>query len=83
MATTILVTCAVAVTLAFIVLVFQAVQTLIQVRHTAKAVEYLALNADGKLTALDPIIAGAKSLSNSVSAGWFRAAQFVYGLFRK
>jgi len=80
---TILVTCAVVVTLAFVALVVQAVLTLQQVRHTAKAVEYLALNADGKLTALDPIVTGIKSVSNAVSNGWFRAAQSVYGLFSR
>jgi uncharacterized protein YoxC len=80
---TILVVCAVIVTLAFVALVVQAVLTLQQVRHTAKAVEYLALNADGKLTALDPVIGGIKSVSDAVSAGWFKAAQAVYGLFSR
>jgi len=80
---TILVICAVIVTLAFVSLVVQAVLTLQQLRHTAKAVEYLALNADGKLTALDPVISGVKSVSNAVSAGWFKAAQMVYGMFAR
>ena len=80
---TILVICAVIVTLAFVSLVVQAVLTLQQLRHTAKAVEYLALNADGKLTALDPVISGVKSVSNAVSAGWFKAAQLVYGMFAR
>ncbi len=56
----ILTTCAIIVTLAFVALVAQAILTLQQLRHTAKAVEYLALNADGKLTALDPLITGVK-----------------------
>jgi len=80
---TILVVCAIIVTLAFVALVVQAVLTLQQVRHTAKAVEYLALNADGKLTALDPIITGVKSVSNAVSNGWFKAAELVYGMFKR
>ena len=79
----ILVICAVIVTLAFVALVIQAMLTLQQVRHTARAVEYLALNADGKLTALDPIITGVKSVTNAVSSGWFRAAQAFYGFFSK
>ncbi len=77
----ILVICAVIVTLAFVSLVVQAILTLQQVRHTAKAVEYLALNADGKLTALDPIVNGIKTVSNGISAGWFSVARTVYGLF--
>ena len=44
--TTILVACAVTATLAFVALAAQAICTLRQVRHTARAVEYLALNAN-------------------------------------
>lgn len=79
----ILVTCAIIVTLAFVALVVQAVLTLQQLRHTAKAVEYLALNADGKLTAMDPVIGAVKTVSNAVTAGWFKAAQTIYGLFSR
>ncbi|MGD9643934.1 MAG: hypothetical protein AB7V08_14515 [Elusimicrobiales bacterium] len=79
----ILTTCAIIVTLAFVALVAQAILTLQQLRHTAKAVEYLALNADGKLTALDPLITGVKSVTDAVSSGWFKAAQAVYGLFTR
>lgn len=79
----ILTVCAVIVTLAFVALVAQAILTLQQVRHTAKAVEYLALNADGKLTALDPVIGAVKSVSSAVSTGWFKVAQTVYGLFAR
>lgn len=78
---TILITCAVIVTLAFVALVAQAIMTLAQVRHTARAVEFLALNADGKLTALDPIVNGIKAVSNGISSGWFAAARTFYGLF--
>ncbi|MDD5208202.1 MAG: hypothetical protein PHV36_02335 [Elusimicrobiales bacterium] len=83
MDTTLLTVCVVVVTLAFVALVVQAVLTLQQVRHTAKAVEYLALNADGKLTALDPVIGAVKSVSGAVSSGWFKLAQTVYGLFSR
>ena len=83
MDSTLLTICVVGVTLAFVALVVQAVLTLQQVRHTAKAVEYLALNADGKLTALDPVIGAVKSVSGAVSSGWFKLAQTVYGLFTR
>jgi uncharacterized protein YoxC len=78
---TILTVCAVTVTLAFVALAAQAIVTLRQLRNTARAVEYLALNADGKLTALDPVIGAVKTVSGAVSSGWFRLAQTVYGLF--
>ena len=80
---TILVVCAVTITIAFVALAAQAIVTLAQVRNTAKAVEYVALNADGKLSALDPIVEAVKTVSNGVSSGWFRVAQAVYGLFSK
>ena len=80
---TILTVCAIIVTLAFVTLVTQAILTLQQVRLTAKAVEYLALNADGKLTALDPVIGAVKAVSGAVSSGWLKLAQTVYGLFAR
>ena len=78
-----LVICAVTVTVVFVALAVQAILTLAQVRNTAKAVEYLALNADSKLTALDPIVNAVKTVSSGVSSGWFRIAQAFYGLFVK
>ena len=81
--TTILTVCAVSATLAFVALAAQAICTLRQIRHTARAVEYLALNADGKLTALDPIVRAIQTVAGGISSGWFRAAQIIYGLFAK
>jgi len=81
--TTILVACAVTITLAFVALAAQAICTLRQVRHTARAVEYLALNADGKLTALDPVVNAVQTVASGISSGWFRMAQTVYKLFKK
>ena len=80
---TIFVVCAVTVTLAFVALAVQAILTLRQVRHTAKAVEYLALNADGKLTALDPMVNVAQAVASGISSGWFRAARAIFGFFSK
>jgi hypothetical protein len=79
--TTVLVVCAVVATLVFAALAAQAIVTLRQIRHTARAVEYLALNADGKLTALDPVVNAVQTMAEGVSSGWFRAARMVYGLF--
>ena len=80
---TILIICLILATVAFVALAVQAILTLQQVRHTARAVEYLALNADGKLTALDPVIDGVKSVSGAISSGWFKLAQMAYGLFSR
>ena len=81
--TTLFAVCAVTVTVAFVALAVQAIFTLRQVRHTAKAAEYLALNADGKLTALDPVVNAAQTLAGGISSGWFRVAQMIYGFFSK
>ncbi|OGS12855.1 MAG: hypothetical protein A2234_01240 [Elusimicrobia bacterium RIFOXYA2_FULL_58_8] len=80
---TILIICAVTATLAFVALAIQAILTLQQVRHTAQAVEFLALNADGKLTALDPVMDTLKSVSGAFTSGWFKIAQAAYGLFAR
>ena len=80
---TVLIICAVTATLAFVALAIQAVLTLQQVRHTARAVEFLALNADGKLTALDPLVETVRSVSGAFSSGWFKIAKSVYGLFSR
>ena len=80
---TILIVCAVTVTLAFVALAIQAVLTLQQVRHTARAVDFLALNADEKLTSLDPVVETVKSVSGAISSGWFKMAKAAYGLFSK
>ncbi|HNW45624.1 MAG TPA: hypothetical protein PKI19_14075 [Elusimicrobiales bacterium] len=79
----IIIVCIVTATLAFVALAIQAVLTLQQVRHTARAVEFLALNADGKLTALDPVVETVKSVSGALSSGWFKIAQTVYGFFAR
>lgn len=80
---TILVVCAATVTVAFVALAVQAILTLKQIRLTAKAVEYLALNADGKLAALDPLVEAAQSVAGGISSGWFKAARMIYGFFAK
>ncbi|HBB68068.1 MAG: hypothetical protein A2X28_05695 [Elusimicrobia bacterium GWA2_56_46] len=80
---TIFVVCAVTATLAFVALAAQAILTLRQLRQTAKAVEYLALNADGKLTAMDPVVDAVQTVASGISSGWFRAARAFYGFFAK
>jgi len=81
--TTISEVCAILATVAFVALTVQAILTLQQIRHTAKAVEYLALNADGKLTALDPVVNAAQTVASGISSGWFHIARTIYGLFSK
>jgi uncharacterized protein YoxC len=81
--TTLLSVCAVVVTLAFTALAVQAILTLNQVRHTARAVEYLALNADGKLNALNPVVDAVQAIAGGLSSGWGRGARLLYNFFSK
>ena len=75
----VLMICAIIATLAFTGLMIQAIITLRQFTHTGKAVEYLALNADSKLEALDPVVTSVKNVSNIVNNAWFKGAAAVYG----
>lgn len=83
---TVLIICAIVATLAFTGLMVQAIITLRQITNAGKAVEYLALNADSKLTALDPVVDSCKNVSSMINNAWFKTAGLVYGLvsrFRK
>lgn len=80
---TVIMICVVVATIAFVMLVVQAIHTLKQLTHTGKAVEYLALNADSKLTALDPMVTGMKNVSGILNNAWFRVAGGMYGLISK
>lgn len=75
--------CAIAATGAFIALIVQAIITLRQFTNTGKAVEYLALNADSKLEALDPVVSSVKNVSQVMNNAWFKGAAVVYSLVSK
>lgn len=76
---TVLIICAIVATLAFAGLMIQAIITLRQFTHTGKAIEYLALNADSKLEALDPVVRGVRNVSGVLNNAWFKGAATVYG----
>lgn len=80
---TVLIICAIAATLALIALIVQAILTLRQLTDTCKAVEYLALNADSKLEALDPVVTSVKNVSNIMNNAWFKGAAAVYAVVSK
>ncbi|MBO4556110.1 MAG: hypothetical protein J5706_05060 [Elusimicrobiales bacterium] len=75
--------CAVLITLAIIALIVQLIITLRQFTNTGKAIEYLALNADSKLEALDPVVTSVKSVSGMVNSVWFKGAAAFYAIVSK
>ena len=79
----VLISCAVVATVAFVAVAVQAIQTLSQVRHTARAMEYLALNADDKLAALDPALNIINGVSTGLNSGWVGVVKFFAGLMNK
>ncbi len=72
--------CAGIATTALVTVAVHMVLTLTQVRKTAKAVELLALNADGKMNALNGMFSAVSSLTAGLQSGWLKAAQFAFGL---
>lgn len=73
--------CAGLTTISLIVVAIQSVITLAQVRHTARAVELLALNANEKVDSINGFIDTMRSISDGVRSGWFKGLQFAAGLF--
>lgn len=75
--------CVSVLTVALLFLIVQAIRTLRQFEHTGKAVEYLVLNADSKLEALDPVVTSVKNVSGVLNNVWFKGASIVYALVSK
>jgi|GEM_PF-1138222 len=58
-----------------------AVKTLVQVRQTAKAVEYLAINANDRIEATRGIFDAVDHVTGFLRSGWFKAFQIGAHLF--
>ncbi len=61
--------------LAFLVLVVFAIRTLIQIMHTAEAVEYLALSTADKVDKTQSTFALIDNVSSFLDSGIFKAAK--------
>ncbi len=66
--------CVLIAVIAFVVLVVFAIRTLIQILHTAEAVEYLAISAAEKVDKTQSTFALIDNVSSFLNSGVFKAA---------
>ena len=67
--------CALTAVVAFVVLVVFAIRTLIQILHTAEAVEYLAISTAEKVDKTQSTFALLDNVSSFLNSGVFKAAK--------
>lgn len=67
--------CVLTAVIAFVVLVVFAIRTLIQILHTAEAVEYLAISAAEKVDKTQSTFALIDNVSSFLNSGVFKAAK--------
>ncbi|GAB4033326.1 MAG: hypothetical protein Fur0012_12850 [Elusimicrobiota bacterium] len=79
----VLITCAVVITVTFVFLALEAIETLRQVRKTASEVEKLAINANERLTDIQPAFQAVNSVTNSVVSGWGKILALISSVFKK
>ncbi|PIS47720.1 MAG: hypothetical protein COT17_02010 [Elusimicrobia bacterium CG08_land_8_20_14_0_20_51_18] len=76
-------TCVIVLTVTFVFLALQLIDTLKQVKNTACAVEKLAANANDRLTDIQPAFQAVNSVTSAVTSGWGKLITTVAGLFKK
>ena len=74
--------CVLTVAVAFVVLVVFAIRTLIQILHTAEAVEYLAISAAEKVDKTQSTFALIDNVSSFLNSGVFKAAKVGVDIVR-
>lgn len=79
----VLMTCAVVVTVTFVFLALEAIDTLRQIRKTAAEAEKLAINANDRLTDIQPAFQAVNSVTNSVVSGWGKLLTLIGSMFKK
>ena len=72
--------CAGIITAAVVYAVWHTVETMKQLRATALAVEYLAINTNEKVEATRGLFRAVDIVSNTVGSFWFKAAQAATAL---
>ncbi len=74
--------CVLTAVIAFVVLVVFAIRTLIQILHTAEAVEYLAISAAEKVDKTQSTFALIDNVSSFLNSGVFKAAKVGVDIVR-
>ena len=75
--------CVLAAVVAFIVLVVFAVRTLIQILHTAEAVEYLAISAAEKVDKTQSTFTLLDNVASFLDSGVFKVAKISMDVVRR
>ena len=75
--------CVLVSVLAFLVLVIFAIRTLIQIMHTAEAVEYLAISTAEKVDKTQSTFALIDNVSSFLNSGAFKAVKTGFDFVRK
>lgn len=74
--------CALTAVVAFVVLVIFAIRTLIQILHTAQAMEYLAVSAAEKVDKTQSTFALLDNVSTFLNSGVFKVAKISLDVVR-
>ena len=75
--------CVLAAVIAFVVLVIFAIRTLIQILHTAEAVEYLAISAAEKVDKTPSTFVLLDNVSSFLDSGMFKVAKVGMELLQR
>lgn len=76
-------TCIVIVTVTFVLLALQLIDTFKQIKNTAFEVEKLARSANERLQEIQPAFQAVNSVTNAVTSGWVKLISIISGLFKK
>jgi len=68
-------------TVSVVAIAVYLIQTLIQIKHTARAIEYAALNINDRVESTRGLFSMINDVTNTVRSFWFKAAQVGITLF--
>ena len=71
--------CAGVITASVVVATVFFVKTLVQIRMTARAVEYFVINANDKIEATKELFEVVNTVSNLIHSLWFKAVKLGWG----
>lgn len=79
----VLASCAVIITVVFVFLSLETIDTLRQIKKTAAEVEKLAVNSNARLADIEPAFKTVNSVTNAFVCGFDRIITFVSSFFKK
>jgi len=76
-------TCIIIITVTFVLLALQMIDTLKQIKNTAFQVQKLAGNANDRLNDIQPVFQTVNSVTDAVTSGWAKLIAIISSLFKK